>query len=393
MTNTDSSLQQRPDGSSLNNWRLAPYSQWAFQNLRELIPSALLSANKTASPLEQNHSDIPGALKFACAGGADLDTVLTESETDCMVILHRGKKVWQWSAAHCDVARPHVVFSISKSITAMMTGILVGQGLIDVKKPVVYYLPGTSNSAYEDCSVQQLLDMTVALAFEESYLDATGDYRRYRDASGWNPVDQNNPGPSLETFLYGLGKADYAHGEIFNYKSPNSDLLGLLLERAAGVPFADLLSSLIWQPMGAETDGYVTVDREMLARGAGGICVTVDDLARFGQLILDGGTANNQSVIPESWIRDTLTQGDRDAWVKGDYAYLLPNGCYRNKWYQIGNRQQCYMALGIHGQWLYIDPGPSVVIAKLSSQPEPVDDDLDLKLLEIFAELSHSFDQ
>ena len=111
MTNTDRSLQLRPDGSSLNNWRLAPYSQWAFQNLRELIPSALISVKKTASPLPLDHSDIPGALKFACAGGAALDTVLTESETDCMVILHRGKIVWRWSAAHCNVARPHVVFS------------------------------------------------------------------------------------------------------------------------------------------------------------------------------------------------------------------------------------------------------------------------------------------
>lgn len=83
--------------------------------------------------------------------------------------------------------------------------------------------------------------------------------------------------------------------------------------------------------MGAETDGYVTLDRQMLARGAGGICITVDDLARFGQLILDGGAANNLSVIPEGWIHDTLTQGDRTAWQKGDYAYLLPNGCYRNK--------------------------------------------------------------
>ena len=126
---------------------------------------------------------MPDALKFSCADGTDLDTVLTQSETDCMVILHRGKKIWQWSAAHCEVARPHVVFSISKSITAMMTGILVG------------------------------------------------------------------------------------------------------------------------------------------------------------------------------------------------------------------NHEQCYMALGIHGQWLYINPSSSVVIAKLSTQPEPVDDDLDFKLLEIFAELSHSFDR
>ena len=385
---TPPSPSVRPERTGLENWRLAPYSSWAFHNLRELLPTAVISAGENPVPPREDYSDVPSEFRSAAVSDTTLQGLLIQSNTDCMVILHQGKKIWQWCAPHCDITKPHIVFSISKSITGILAGILVDHGLIDVKKPVAHYLPDTKGSAYEDSTVQHVLDMTVALAFEESYLDTNGDYQQYRDATCWNPVNQTCPGPSLEAFLYTLGKAHHDHGKAFSYKSPNSDLLGLLLERVSGIPYADLLSSLIWQPMAAETDGYVTVDRAMLARGAGGICITVDDLARFGQLVLNAGTLDGRNIIPESWIHDTLTRGNREAWMKGDFSGLLPNGRYRNQWYQIGDQNQCYTAIGIHSQWLYINPTSSVVIAKLSSQPEPVDDNLDSRILDAFSKLS-----
>ena len=383
-----------PEEMRLDNWRQAPYSRWAFQNVRELIPSAAVFAAKKAAPLPRAPSTVIAGLRFPQDHDATLETLLEQSHSDSLVLLYQGRKVWQWNAAHCDIERPHILFSISKSITGMLAGILVEQGVIEVDKTVLHYLPGMKGSAYEDCTVQQVLDMSVALAFEESYLNEDGDYRRYRDATGWNPVDQTRPGVALEHFLTGLRKANFSHGDMFNYRSPNADLLGLLLERAAGMAYADLVSSLIWRPMGAETDGYVTVDRVGQARAAGGICATVDDLARFGLLVLNRGVAHDgQRVIPENWISDTLTRGDRRAWQQGEYQRLLPQGGYRNQWYQVGDREQCFMARGIHGQWLYVNPATSVVIARLASQPLPVDERLDLRLLDLFARLSSAFEQ
>ena len=98
-------------------------------------------------------------------------------------------------------------------------------------------------------------------------------------------------------------------------------------------------------------------------------------------------------MILENWINDTLTRGDRRAWQQGEYKRLLPQGGYRNQWYQVGDREQCFMALGIHGQWLYVNPATSVVIARLASQPLPVDERLDLRLLDLFARLSSAFEQ
>ena len=391
MNDIKSNAFKKPTDTNLSNWRLSPYSAWSFQNVRELIPTAAINTAAAAdsNDLPAQLSDQITSLDYAELGIKDLPAFLEQCQTDSMLVVKNGAKLWQWQAPHCDLAKPHIVFSISKSITAMLTGVLVDQNLIDVTKAVSYYLPGTKGSAFEDASVQQLLDMTVALDFNESYLDATGDYQRYRNATCWNPINQADPGPDLEQFLYGLGKLKEDHGQIFRYRSPNSDLLGLLVERVAGIPYAQLCSSLIWQPMGARTEGYVTVDRNTLARGAGGICITLDDLARFGDLILNKGTVNNLSIIPENWIDDTLNQGNRDAWQKGDFSFLLPQGCYRNKWYQTGNQDKCFMAIGIHGQWLFINPATSVVIVKYSSQSEPVDDLLDKKWFKLLSKISH----
>ena len=189
-------------------------------------------------------------------------------------------------------------------------------------------------------------------------------------------------------FLASLKKGQGSHGAPFRYRSPNSDLLGIVVERASGRRYAELMSERLWKPMGAKTDGLVTVDSEGTARAAGGVSVTARDLARVGELMRCGGVAEGRRVLPESWVRDTLTGGDSDAWRQGDFAHLLKNGRYRNKWYQTGFANQAFFAIGIHGQWLWVDPEAAVVIVRFSSQPEPVDDPLDLECIELFGQVA-----
>lgn len=373
---------QRHKDTGLSNWREPPHSQWSFQHVRELIPTAQIGCGNT----EPVHS----MKNIECS--PELNSFLVDTHTDAFLVYRGGKEAEQWTAPHYDQANPHIIFSISKSVTAMLTGILVDKGVLETEQLVSHYLPQTENSAYGTCTVQHVLDMTVALDFTEDYLNPDGDYFNYRNATGWNPVDQTVDSPSLETLLYGIKKAPFQHGVRFNYKSPNTDLMGLLLERISGVPFAQLLSNLIWQPMGATSDAYVTVDKAMLARAAGGMCVTPQDLARFGQLVLgisqQSDRTTTKPVIPKQWITDTLNGGDRNAWLQGDMKSLLPNGRYRNYWYQTGNDDQCFCAIGIHGQWLYINPRTNCVIVKLSSQPLPLDEKMDTRCLEAFEKIS-----
>jgi CubicO group peptidase (beta-lactamase class C family) len=371
----------------LANWRENPFNRWSFQNLGELVPTARIAAAPGAS--EAPAKDLGGLLneRVAISGGAEsVAAFLTRSSTDALTVMKGGKLVGDWFAPHMDFGARHIVFSVSKSLTAIVAGILEGEGVFDPEAPVVKYIPEATGSAFGDATVRHVLDMTVSLDFEEAYLDPESAFARYRRATLWNPGGGTE---SLREFILTLQRLAEPHGETFRYRSPNSDLLGLLLERASGQRFTDLMRDKLWQPLGAASEASVGVDMEGTARTAGGISVTPRDLARVGEMMRQGGMANGRRIVPQAWVEDTTsTGGSSDAWQRGTMVPLFPQGRYRNKWYQSGKPGGAYCGIGIHGQWLYVDPKAEVVIAKMSSQPEPVDDPLDIEIVEFFEGLT-----
>ena len=142
----------------------------------------------------------------------------------------------------------------------------------------------------------------------------------------------------LAPFLLALKSNGKAHGTLFRYLSPNSDLLGLVLERAMGQRYASLLSHHIWQPLGCAHDAYVTVDAEGTARSAGGICVHPHDLVRLGLALIEVDSERSENVMPHRWIHDTFNEGNQAAWQQGEFSALLPDGNYRNQWYRTQAR-------------------------------------------------------
>lgn len=371
----------------LGNWRESPFSRWSFQNVGELVPSARVAAVPASG--EASAPALDGLLgeRVTLAGGPEtVAAVLTRSDTDALTIMKGGKFVGDWFAPHMQFGARHIIFSISKSLTAILAGILEGEGIFDPQAPVTRYLPEAAGSAYGDASVRHVLDMTISLDFEEAYLDPESAFARYRRATLWNPGGGTE---SLVDFILTLQRLAEPHGRTFRYRSPNSDLLGILLERASGQRFAELMHEKLWLPLGATSEASVTVESEGTARTAGGISVTPRDLAQVGEMMRQGGTANGRRIVPEAWVRDTVsTGGDSEAWQRGTMAFLFPQGRYRNKWYQTGAASGAFCGIGIHGQWLYVNPKAEVVIAKVSSQPEPVDEPLDVDMVAFFEALS-----
>ena len=370
---------ERPQSLNLANWRLPPHARWAFHHVREIVPSE-------AIPCGDHIGELPRAGRDAAAGlltpGPDgeewtLQQWLEVSETDALLVAHRGRLVHEWYVDAAIESCPHIVFSVSKSITATLAGTLVEDGRLDPSQPVTDYVPELAVSGYRDASVQQVLDMTVRLDFPEDYLATEGRFVDYRSATAWHPCGLDRIDYGLHDFLCSLERGDGRHGEVWQYKSPNSDLLGWILERASGQRLACLMSERLWQPLGAESDAYVTVDRKGAARTAGGICVRPRDLLRFGELVRNRGRAGDLQVIPAAWIDDCSQGGDREAWRRGDSVKDFPDGRYRNKWYQTGNEHQAMLAIGIHSQWIYIDPVTEVTVVKLSSQDEPLKPEFD----------------
>lgn len=360
----------------LATWRNGPFSRWSFSNVGEVVPSAGISAAAERPEVALAFSPLlDQPMQTGLAGHGTARDFLGYAHTDAFVLMKAGKIVAEHYAPHADVNQPHIVFSVSKSLTALLIANLEADGLIDPDKPVTSLLLEAAGSAYGDCTIRDVLDMRVSLQFDEAYLNTDGAYARYRRATLWNPADPATPTETLLAFLLTLKKADHAHGGAHFYASPNSDLLGILVERATGKRYAEVFSERLWQPLGAKNHAAVTVDAEGSARAAGGVSVTARDLARVGEMVRNNGLVDGRQVVPQAWIADMLDAGDHQAWVDGK-PNLLPNGRYRSQWYQSGETDGAFCAIGIHGQWLYVDPSTETVIVKLSSQPNPLDDEL-----------------
>jgi CubicO group peptidase (beta-lactamase class C family) len=310
---------------------------------------------------------------------------LEATSTDAIVWIRDGAIVGEWAAEGVELDRPHLLFSVTKSIAGLLAGVLVQRGVLDVDAYVVRYLPDFVGSAYEDATIRDLLDMTVSMDFEEAYLDPMSAYGRYRRAMEWNPLIDGETPIGLRQVLREIRRGTESHGHKHAYRSPNTDVLGIVLEQASGETLSELIESVFWQPIGATSDATMTVDCFGTPRAAGGLSATVRDLARVGELVLNNGFAETQ-VIPASWINDLWAGGNHEVWASGDQPSILPHGNYRSCWYNSADGELA--AIGIHGQWLWIDRTTNTVIAKVSSQELPVDDDIDRKTIALFRQLS-----
>jgi CubicO group peptidase (beta-lactamase class C family) len=363
------------DQVTLANWRTAPFIKWSFQHVREIVPTAdVPNAPREVWHLESKTKDF-SSFSFEHEGQSySLSKWLDETDTDGFAIIHHGKLVFEHYSNGMASTTPHILMSVSKSLTAIIAGILIDKGTLNPATKIVSIIPELANTVYSSTTVQHVLDMRVGLDFDEDYLATSGPIVEYRKSTNWLPLAPGERPSDLRHFLSNLKDRAGPDGGPLHYVSTNTDLLGWILERSTGQRFSDLLSTLLWQPMGAEASSYITVDRLGAPRCAGGICTTVLDLARVGQLIVQGGQRDGVRIIPSPWIEDTFTNGDPDAWHNGDLASYFAGRPmhYRNKWYFLRNRAIAF-GLGVHGQNLFVDRSNELVVAKFSSQASPLD--------------------
>jgi len=264
--------------------------------------------------------------------------------------------------------------SVSKSVTGTLAGILVNDGRLNPDKKVVHYLPELKTSpGFVDTTVRQVLDMTTAIVFSEDYADPNAEVVAHEAATAWRGSDAEGAGQGVYAFAQTIKKDNHLHGEIFHYASINTDVLGWLIERAANQRFADLMSEAIWSKLGAEHDAHLSVDYKGSAVANGGFVITLRDLARFSQMVLDDGYFNAQQIVPSGWIDDIRFNGNNSAWKPTHYVEIWPNGYYRNQWYVTGDDNGSYFAVGVNGQHIWINPATRVAIVKFSSLPVSAD--------------------
>jgi CubicO group peptidase (beta-lactamase class C family) len=364
------------------DWDRPPWNRWSFQHVRDILPTAEVSRgdrpahNFPSTPMLGDDIHVPGLDGNSVA----LDALLNDTFTDGFIVLKHGTIVYERYFNDMTPSTLHLSQSVAKSFVGALTGILVARGVLDLAAPIMDYLPELVDTAWQGATLQQVLDMTTGVGFSEVYTDPYSDIGQVDVACGWKPIPEGAdptfkwPANMWELIL-GLKTRLRPHGEKFEYRSIETDVLAFCLERVTGKRLPQLLSEEIWQKMGAHENACFTVDSTGFATADGGLNACLRDYARFGQLMLEDGGG----IIPAAWVKATRT--GHHGQFEGRYASTLPHGAYRNMFWIDGTPDHALLARGVFGQLIYINHSTGVVVAKLSSWPEFVAPELEIATL------------
>lgn len=356
-----------------SNFFAFPKLRWSVCHIRELMPTARVFRGL----------GVNSELKLDLIDGIDDVTFfpidaeepmswhqsLEANFTDGLLIIHEGKLVYEYYSGCLSREQKHAAMSMTKSLTGLLAEIMISEGLLDESLRVDQVIPELAQSGFADSTVRQVMDMTTSLVFSENYADPKADIWRYSQAASPLPKEDSYQGPNgYFEFLQTVEK-DSKHGEIFGYKTVNSDALGWIISRVSGQPVNELFSKYLWQPLGMEQDAYMTVDALGTPFAGGGLSASLRDLGRVGLLMLNEGVWQGTQIIPRDVVTNISSGGDRNAFAQAGFP-LLSNASYRSMWWIFHNSHGAYAARGVHGQTIYIDPKANMVIVRFASFPD-----------------------
>lgn len=349
-----------------------PQWRWSVSNFRQLMPTMNVSRGlKNPSVLGGGLRREIDAITFVPLGGSKKMTweeSLEANYTDGIIVLHRGKVAYERYFGVLKAEGQHGVMSVTKTFVGTLAALLVAEGSLDPQRKVVEYVPELADSAFGSATVRQLMDMTTGIRFSEDYANPKAEIWAHASAGNPLPKPPGYQGPrSYYEFLRTV-QPEGRHGEAFHYRTANTDALGWVVAKVTGRNLAQLLSERIWSRLGAEQDAYMSVDSTGTPFAGGGLNTGLRDLARFGEMVRNSGRYNGQQILPVKVVADIRQGGSRAHFAKAGYTQLQ-GWSYRNMWWVTHNENGAFMARGVHGQALYIDPKAEMVIARFASHP------------------------
>ena len=364
-----------------------PQLRWSFSHIDELMPTKNVWRGPGPSRDFPRKLRVFDDAKIVTLNGVELcwDQALEQSYTDGLLVLHRGNVVYETYFGACTPHVRHIIQSANKSFVGILAETLIYEGKLDADALVPSLLPEMIGSAYENATVQQVLDMLISMEFHEDYLDPESEIWRFHRATGMSPALNMNQFELVADVLPKVGKAGL-HGEEFAYREPNIFVLGWIVRRVGKQDIATQLSERVWQHIGAEHDGYYIMDPGGAESSSG---FTLRDFVRFGELIRTRGAIQGKEIIPADVIDKVMRGGKQDLFAKAGYK-TLSGWSYKSQWWMrhLGDRI-CAVARGAHGQVLYLDPENELVIGRFGSAPKAPStllDDIFLPMLDVITE-------
>ena len=321
-----------------------------FAGMEKLFLTRTVRAGAKAFPLVAGRQ-FPA---FASAGDryAWLNSFVDDQKVSGLLVLHDGKlRLERYALTGGPSVRWHS-FSIAKSITSTLVGAALKDGSIkSLSDPVTRYIKGLQGSAYDDVTVRQLLTMTSGVKWNEDYTDMKSDVARMY-------AEPPDPGFDMTVSYVRRLPREAPAGTKWVYKTAETNLVGDLVMEATGKPLAEYLSEKIWRPFGMERDAEWMIDDVGHEQGGCCLAMTLRDLGRFGQFILDGARINGTSIVPETWLAEATSS-----------QVPLPGVNYGYQWWP--RPDGTFEGRGIFGQTLHIDPKRRLVIAINSATETP----------------------
>ncbi len=339
-----------------------------FRNIDRLFPTrtAPASSHPRELPLADNGlGEVVelGEVVFQHDGQPhSLEDYLSINRVAGLLVLHDGKiKRELYRYGNTEHTR-WMSMSVAKSITSTLTGAAIKQGFIkDINDPVTKYVPELADSAYDGATVRDVLMMCSGAQWNETYTDATSDRRALLEAQ----ISQQ-PGSALAVMRQ-LSRAAEP-GTVNNYNTGETQVAAEIVRGAVGKPLTDYLSERIWSRYGMEADANWWLESpDGIEIGGSGFSATLRDYGRFGQFLLEDGVAGGEQILPDRWLQQATTPKTLPDGETLEYGYLWWTGETPDS-----KRDKAYMAQGIHGQILYVNPAARVVIAVWGAQPQPL---------------------
>lgn len=352
------------------NWQEAAFLRWSLMHRSEQVGTVpIWRGDGPVSPLPERGEDLDALIVPGLDGApVPLKQLLMTLEVDAFIVLHRGLVVFERYLHGMQPSTQHSAASVSKSFLAVLAGILHAQGALDLSQHAMHYVPEMRGSAMGDATLQQLLDMQAGI--QRPVIGGRGSVLGQQDGGVYEILGlvESQPGAPTNFYDFVLQKPRAGrHGEKFYYDNGTVEAVAWVIRRVTGRRVADLYSELLFSPLGAQRDAYISVDNVGAEFTAGGLALTLRDMARFGEMLRQDGHLNGRQIVPEAFVLDTRRGGDRALFEASPRSSVMPGGSYRNCFFNLHDDMEGYFASGRYGQRIYVSPRAELVVAQFSS--------------------------
>jgi CubicO group peptidase (beta-lactamase class C family) len=320
-----------------------PKRQDSFWRMETIFPHRVVQGGGRVRSLPKGKP-----LTVAVPGG--LNAFMAGDKTLGLLVLQDGKVRLEKYVAPLTRDRHWAGFSLTKSVTSTLYAIALRDHAIrSLDDAVSAYIPEMKGSAYDGVTIRQLLTMSSGIKWNEDYTDPASDVARMYGT----PAD---PGlDPITSYMRKLPRETPA-GTKWTYKTGETDLAGVLLVRATGMPLSRYLSEKLWKPLGMAHEAVWMINEAGISPGGCCLSAMLEDWGRFGQFILDGGKAGGKQLLPPDWLPQATHKQIEIGRPGMGYGYF---------WWT--NDDGTFDAKGIFGQMIHIDPKRHLVIVALGA--------------------------